>query len=481
MSNLWFPASERPRDECGVFGVFGHPEAGQLTYLGLYALQHRGQESAGIVTSDGHSFQSHKGMGLVGDVFSEDVLHGLGGHVGMGHVRYSTTGASGLKNAQPIVVDYARGPIAVGHNGNLTNARAIRDELEASGSIFQGTTDSEIIVHIMSTLRLDSERDALLRMLQIIKGAYTLVILKPDVLIGVRDPHGWRPLCLGRLDGAHILASETCALDLLHAEFVREVEPGEVIIISESGTESIYPYGRHTRRAQCIFEHIYFARPDSRLFGDIAHLVRKRLGEELSREHPAEADVVMPIPDSGNSAAMGYAAASGIPLDFGITRNHYIGRTFLQPRQAIRDFGVRVKLNPVREVLAGKRVVVVEDSIVRGTTTVLRMNSIREAGAKEVHLRVSCPPIRWPCYYGIDFATRGELIAANKSVEDVRDFLGVDSLGYLSIEGMLRCVNGEGDSHCTACFDGNYPVVVEEEVDKYILESDRRQEYLRFT
>ena len=481
MSDVWFPASERPRDECGVFGVFGHPEAAQLIYLGLYALQHRGQESAGIVTSDGRSFQSYKGMGLVGDVFNDDVLRGLGGHIGMGHVRYSTTGASGLKNAQPIVVDYARGSIAIGHNGNLTNARAIRDELEASGSIFQGTTDSEIIVHIMSTLRLESERDALLRMLQIIKGAYTLVILKPDVLIGVRDPHGWRPLCLGRLDGAHVLASETCALDLLHAEFVREVEPGEVIIISESGTESIYPYGRNTRRAQCIFEHIYFARPDSRLFGDVAHLVRKRLGAELSREHPAEADVVMPIPDSGNSAAMGYAAASGIPLDFGITRNHYIGRTFLQPRQAIRDFGVRVKLNPMREVLAGKRVVVVEDSIVRGTTTVLRMNSIREAGAKEVHLRVSCPPIRWPCYYGIDFATRGELIAANKSVEEVRDFLGVDSLGYLSIEGMLRCMNNEGDSYCTACFDGNYPVVVEEEVDKYILESDRRQEYLRFT
>ena len=481
MSDLWFPASERPRDECGVFGVFGHPEAGQLTYLGLYALQHRGQESTGIVTSDGHAFQSHKGMGLVGDVFDDDVLRGLGGHIGMGHVRYSTTGASGLKNAQPIVMDYARGPIAVAHNGNLTNARAIRDELEAAGSIFQGTTDSEIIIHVMSTLRMDSERDALLHMLQIIKGAYALAILKPDVLIGVRDPHGWRPLCLGRLEGAYILASETCALDLLHAEFVREIEPGEVIIISESGTESIFPFGRNTRRAHCIFEHIYFARPDSRLFGDVAHMVRKRLGAELAREHPVEADLVMPIPDSGNSAAMGYADASGIPFDFGITRNHYIGRTFLQPQQAIRDFGVRVKLNPVREVIGGKRVAVVEDSIVRGTTTVLRMNSIREAGAKEVHLRVSCPPIRWPCHYGIDFATRSELIAANKSVEEVGDFLGVDSLGYLSIDGMLRCMNGHGDSYCTACFDGNYPVAVEEEIDKYILESDRRQEYLRFT
>jgi len=481
MSELWFPPSERPRDECGVFGVFGHPEAAQLIYLGLYALQHRGQESTGIVTSDGHTFQSHKGMGLVGDVFDEDVLRGLGGHLGMGHVRYSTTGASGLKNAQPIVMDYAHGPIAVAHNGNLTNARAIRDELEAAGSIFQGTADSEIIIHTMSTLRLASERDALLRTLQIIEGAYTLMILKPDVLIGVRDPYGWRPLCLGRLDGAYLLASETCALDLLHAEFVREIEPGEVVVISESGIESLFPFGRNTPRAYCIFEHIYFARPDSRLFGEVAHLVRKRLGAECSREHPVEADVVVPIPDSGNSAAMGYAEASGIPFDFGITRNHYIGRTFLQPQQAIRDFGVRVKLNPVRETIAGKRVVVVEDSIVRGTTTVLRMNSIREAGAKEVHLRVSCPPIRWPCHYGIDFATRGELVAANKSVEEIRDFLGVDSLGYLSIDGMLRCMNTNADSYCTACFDGNYPVAVEGEIDKYILESDRRQEYLRFS
>jgi len=481
MSHLWFPPSERPHDECGVFGVFGHPEAAQLTYLGLYALQHRGQESAGIVTSDGHTFQSHKGMGLVGDVFEEDILHGLDGHIAMGHVRYSTTGASGLKNAQPIVMDYARGPIAVAHNGNLTNARAIRDELEGLGSIFQGTTDSEIIIHIMSTLRLDSERDAMMRMLQTIKGAYTLLILKPDVLIGIRDPHGWRPLCLGQLQGAHILASETCALDLLHAEFVREVEPGEVLIISEAGTESVFPFGRNTRRTHCIFEHIYFARPDSHLFGDTAHLVRKRLGAELSREHPAEADVVMPIPDSGNSAAMGYAVALGIPFDFGITRNHYIGRTFLQPQQAIRDFGVRVKLNPLREIIEGKRVVVVEDSIVRGTTTVLRMNSIREAGAKEVHLRVSCPPIRWPCYYGIDFASRSELVAANKSVEEIRDFLGVDSLGYLSIEGMLRCFDGGANAYCTACFDGNYPVPVEGEIDKHILESDRRQEYMRFT
>jgi len=481
MSDVWFAPSERPSDECGVFGIFGHPEAAQMIYLGLYALQHRGQESAGIVTSDGRAFQSHKGMGLVGDVFGDDVVAGLGGHLGIGHVRYSTTGASGLKNAQPIVMDYARGPIAIGHNGNLTNARAIRDELEASGSIFQGTADSEIVIHIMSTLRLDSERDALLRTLQIIKGAYTFVMLKPDVLIGARDPHGWRPLCLGRLDGAYILASETCALDLLHAEFVREIEPGEVIIISDAGVESFFPFGRNTRRAQCIFEHIYFARPDSRLFGDVVHMVRKRLGAQLAHEHPVEADVVMPIPDSGNSAAMGYAEASGIPFDFGITRNHYIGRTFIQPQQAIRDFGVRVKLNPVREVIAGKRIAVVEDSIVRGTTTVLRMNSLREAGAKEVHLRVSCPPIRWPCHYGIDFATRSELVATDKSVEEIRDFLGVDSLGYLSIEGMVKCMNNGADAYCTACFDGNYPVAVEEEIDKYILESDRRQEYLRFS
>ena len=481
MSTLRFPPAERPHDECGVFGVFGHPEAAQLAYLGLYALQHRGQESAGIATSDGDEFHLHKGMGLVGDVFSTEVLDGLVGHMAIGHVRYSTLGVSALRNAQPVVMRYAHGPIGVAHNGNLTNARALRDELEAAGSIFQSTAESEIIIHLMATQRLTSERDALVRMLGLIEGAFTLVILKPDVLIGLRDPHGWRPLCLGRLDGAHVLASETCALDLLHAEFVREIDPGEVVVISESGLESFYPFGRNTRRAYCIFEHIYFARPDSRLFGDVAHLVRKRLGAQCAREHPVKAELVMAIPDSGNSAAIGYAEASGIPFDFGITRNHYIGRTFLQPEQAIRDFGVRVKLNPVRDIIAGKRVVVVEDSIVRGTTTVLRMNSIREAGAREVHLRVSCPPIMWPCYYGIDFATRGELIAANKSVDEIRDYLGVDTLGYVSKEGMLACMNNNGAAYCTACFDGNYPVAVKDALDKYVLESDRRQGYLRFS
>jgi amidophosphoribosyltransferase len=480
MSHLVFAPSERPRDECGVFGVFGHPEAAQLAYLGLYALQHRGQESAGIVTSNGRALQAHKGMGLVGDIFTEEVLAGLDGHMAIGHVRYSTLGASELRNAQPITMHYAHGPIAVAHNGNLTNARALRDELEAAGSIFQSTAESEMIIHLMATQRLDSERDALTRMLHLIEGAFSLVILKPDVLVGLRDPHGWRPLSLGRLDGAYILTSETCALDLLHAEFVRELEPGEVVVISESGLESFYPFGRNTRRAHCIFELIYFARPDSRLFGEVAHLVRKRLGAACAREHPVEADLVIPIPDSGNSAAIGYAEASGIPFDFGITRNHYIGRTFIQPQQAIRDFGVRVKLNPVRDIIAGKRVVVVEDSIVRGTTTVMRMNSIREAGAKQVHLRVSCPPIQWPCHYGIDFATREELIAANKSVDEIREFLGVDSLGYLSKEGMLACMK-DGADFCTACFDGNYPVAVNEHIDKFILESDRRQRYLRFS
>ncbi len=469
-----------PREACGIFAVFGHPDAVRLTYLGLYALQHRGQESAGIVSSDRQVMMVQKGMGLVGDVFDPAALSALKGDIALGHVRYSTTGSSVLKNAQPLMVDYARGTIAVAHNGNLTNAAQLRGQLEAKGSIFQTTSDSEIVVHLLAGVKVEEEKDAVLAMLQEIRGAYCFVLMTKDEIIAIRDPGGFRPLCLGQVDGAYTVASETCALDLSNATFIREIEPGEVLIINSQGLESLFPFGRNRRRSFCIFEHIYFARPDSFIFGDNVHEVRKRFGAQLAREHPVDADLVIAIPDCGISAAIGYAEESGLPFDMGVTRNHYIGRTFLQPRQAIRDFGVKVKLNPVKEVIRGKRLVVVEDSIVRGTTTVLRMASLKEAGAKEIHLRNSCPPHRFPCYYGIDFATRRELIAANRSVEEITRFLGIDSLGYLSEEGMLSCFGEKRDQFCIACFDGNYPIPVEDKVDKYITETDRLQEYLRF-
>lgn len=469
-----------PREACGIFVIYGHPDAARLTYLGLYALQHRGQESAGIVSSDGQIMMAQKGMGLVGDVFDPAKLSTLKGHIALGHVRYSTTGSSVLKNAQPLMVDYSRGTIAVAHNGNLTNAAQLREQLEAKGSIFQTTSDSEIVLHLLAGLRVDEEKDAVLAMLEEIRGAYCFALMKKDEIIAIRDPNGFRPLCLGKLGGAYVVASESCALDLISAAFIREIEPGEVLIINENGLESLYPFGRGRRQSSCIFEYIYFARPDSVIFGNNVHEVRKRFGAQLAKEHPVDADLVIAIPDCGVSAAIGYAEESGLPFDMGVTRNHYIGRTFLQPRQAIRDFGVKVKLNPVREVIRGKRLVVVEDSIVRGTTTVLRMASLKEAGAKEIHLRISCPPHCSPCYYGIDFATKKELIAANKSVEEITRFLGIDSLGYLSKEGMLSCFGDMRDKFCTACFDGCYPVPVEVKTDKYITETDRLQEYMRF-
>jgi amidophosphoribosyltransferase len=470
----------RPREACGIFAIYGHPDAVRLTYLGLYALQHRGQESAGIVSSDRQLMMVQKGMGLVGDVFNPAMLSSLRGDIALGHVRYSTAGSSVLKNAQPLMVDYARGTIAIAHNGNLSNARQLRQQLEAKGSIFQTTSDSEIILHIMAGLDVRKEKDAVLRMLQEIKGAYCLGLMTRDEIIGIRDPNGFRPLSLGKLDGAYVLASETCALDLINATFVREIEPGEVVIINSSGLESLFPFGKSRPHSFCVFEHIYFARPDSFIFGSNVHEARKKLGAQLAREYPVDADLVIAIPDCGVSAAIGYAEESGIPFDMGVTRNHYIGRTFLQPRQAIRDFGVKVKLNPVKEVIRGKRLVVVEDSIVRGTTTVLRMASLREAGAKEIHLRISCPPHRFPCFYGIDFATKKELIAANKSVEEITRFLNIDSLGYVSKEGMLSALGDTEGEFCKACFDGEYPVPVELGVDKYITETDRLQEYMQF-
>lgn len=460
---------DRLREECGIFGIFGHRDAANLTYLGLYALQHRGQESAGIVISDGKRVRSQKGMGLVTEVFNQEVLEKLHGHLAIGHVRYSTTGSSSLKNAQPFLVEYSRGSIAIAHNGNLVNAQDLRNELEVSGSIFQSTMDSEIIIHLLARSRKKKLEERVAESLSQIKGAYSLLLLTEKELIAVRDPQGVRPLCLGQLEGSYVIASESCALDLTRAKFLREIEPGEIVFINEKGLHSFKPFPK-TRHSFCIFEIIYFARPDSYIFGGNVHLVRKAQGRELAKEHPLEADLVMPIPDSGNSAALGFAEESGIPFEMGVIRNHYVGRTFIQPSPYIRDLGVRVKLNPVKEVLKGKRIVIVEDSIVRGTTSRARIKTLREAGAKEVHMRVSCPPLKYPCFYGIDFPTKEELIAATRSVEDIAKFVGLDSLGYLSLEGLFKAMPLPREEFCTACFHGDYPIPIPKGVGKYTLE-----------
>ena len=468
----------RPRHYCGLFGIYGHPNAAELTYYGLYALQHRGQESAGITASDGVDLRTYKGMGLVGQVFDKHILRSLPGHLAIGHVRYSTSGSSNIRNAQPLVVDCARGQIAIGHNGNLTNAARLRSELEAQGSIFQTTVDSEIILHLLARPGDGDRAHSLETVMRRIQGAYSLVIMGEEELIGVRDPFGFRPLCLGKLqhDGgvAHVLASETCALDLIHAEFVRDLAPGEIVVISKDGVRSVNPWaGTGQLHAFCIFEYVYFARPDSDLYNKNVAQVRINLGRELARQHPVAADLVIPVPDSGNWAAMGFAEESGIPFGNAFVRNHYVGRTFLQPSQLIRDFGVRVKLNLIEEMVRGKRVVVVDDSIVRGTTARARATTLREAGATEVHMRVSCPPHKWPCAYGIDFPTRKELMAANNSLEQIRDFLGADSLGYLSLEGMIAATGLPANEFCTACYTGSYPSPVESEMDKFIMEQNR--------
>lgn len=466
--NYW---DDHPKEACGVFGVYGHPDAVHLTYLGLYALQHRGEESAGIVSTDGEKTYSHRGMGLVGDVFDETALSKLKGHLAIGHTRYSTTGSSLLKNAQPLLVDYSRGSLAVAHNGNLVNAAILRAELEAHGSIFQTTVDSEIILHLMANPKYIDREEAMVDTLRKLKGAFTLLLLTETEMIGVRDPNGFRPLCLGKLGDAHVLASETCALDLIGANFIREVEPGEVVVVGEKGPRFVKIFQpSEVKPTFCIFEHVYFARPDSTVFGENVHQVRQKLGRQLAREHPVDADVVIPVPDSGNSAALGFSLESGIPFDFGMTRNHYIGRTFIQPTQMIRDFKVKVKFNPNREVLKGKRIVLVDDSIIRGTTSKARVKTLFEMGAKEVHLRVSCPPSKNPCFYGIDFPTQKELIASTHPVEDIKKYLGVTSLGYLSIEGLLSVVKGPKEHYCTACFSGQYPIDFGGEGDKYTFE-----------
>ncbi|MFQ5585815.1 MAG: amidophosphoribosyltransferase [Thermodesulfobacteriota bacterium] len=455
--------TDKFKDECGIFGIFGHPEAANITYLGLYALQHRGQESCGIVTSNGERLHTHKAMGLVADTFSEEVLTGLSGSSAIGHVRYSTTGESLLKNAQPFVVEYSRGEIAIAQNGNIVNARILRDELEAHGSIFQSSMDTEIITHLIATSKGNTLVDRLIYALRRVRGAFSLLLLTETGMIAARDPNGFRPLALGKLRDAWIVASETCAFDLVEAEYVRDVEPGEILLIDRGGVKSIKPFAQ-APYTPCVFEFIYFARPDSDIFGANVYRVRKNLGIELAREHPIEADIVIPVPDSGVPAAIGYAEESGRPFQMGIIRSHYVGRTFIEPQDAIRHFGVKIKLNAVRDVIDGKRVVVIDDSIVRGTTSRKIIKMVRSAGAKEVHMMISSPPSVCPCYYGIDTPTKQELIASSHTVDETKRYITSDTLGYLSIEGLYRAVSQAGGSFCDACFTSAYPLEFPEEM-----------------
>lgn len=445
-------------DECAVFGVYGHEEAANLTYLGLYALQHRGQEASGIVAGDGEQFCIQKGMGLVADIFHKSVLAKLPGHMAIGHNRYSTTGGNDLKNVQPLTVNFALGNLALAHNGNLINAQMLRHELEAYGAIFQSTSDSEVIIHLIAHSRAGSFLSRVVDALSQVRGAFSVVLMTDNGLIAARDPYGLRPLCIGRLRSSWIVASETCAFDLLDAEYVREVEPGELIVISDQGLESHHPFPK-TAPAMCVFEYVYFARPDSRIFGaDAVYATRKALGRQLAQESWVPADVVIPVPDSGVPAALGYAEGAGVPFEAGLIRNHYVGRTFIEPEQSIRHFGVKVKLNAVPEVLSGKRVVVIDDSLVRGTTSRKIVKMIRQAGAKEVHMRISSPPIISPCFYGIDTPTKKELIASDHSIEEIRKYITADSLAYLSLDGMLKSAPKTPDQYCTACFTERYPI-----------------------
>jgi amidophosphoribosyltransferase len=447
-------------DQCGLFGVFGHPEATHLAYMGLYALQHRGQESAGIATGDGQRLRLERGMGLVNEVFSEGVLERLPGDRAIGHVRYSTAGDTVGTNAQPYLIECHRGPIAIAHNGNLVNATILRQELEAAGSIFQSTSDTEVILHLYARSHRERLEDAIAASLYKVMGAFSLLFLTPEALVAARDPWGFRPLVLGRLDGAAVVASETCALDLIDAEYVRDVEPGEIVVIDASGLRSYKPFPPEPT-AHCVFEHVYFARPDSLVFGRTVLPSRIALGRQLAREAPAAADTVVAIPDSGVGAALGFSQESGIPFEWGLIRNHYVGRTFIQPRQGQRSAGVKIKLNPVRQVIEGRRVVLIDDSIVRGTTSRKIVRMVREAGAREVHMRISSPPTTGPCYYGIDTPLKSELIASSHSVEEIRRYIEADTLGYLSQEGLLAAVGESSERrHCTACFSGRYPVAV---------------------
>jgi amidophosphoribosyltransferase len=455
------------KDECGVFGIFGNPEAANLGYLGLYALQHRGQESAGIAAADGERMRVSRAMGHVADVFSEAVLSGLPGHLAIGHTRYSTAGESHLQNAQPFLIDCAHGQIAVAHNGNLVNARELRDDLVRNGAIFQTSSDTEVVLHLYARSKAPSVEEALVESIAQLRGAYSFAFLTKNRLIAARDPHGFRPLALGKLGDAWIVCSETCALDLIGATYVRDVEPGELLIISDGGLRSIQVFPP-SPLAHCVFEHVYFARPDSYVFGRSVNDVRTELGRVLAREAPADADVVVPIPDSGVCAAIGFAAEAKLPLQMGLIRNHYVGRTFIQPQQSIRHFGVRVKLNPVRSILEGKRVVLIDDSIVRGTTSRKIVKMVKAAGAREVHLRISCPPTISPCFYGVDTPSRSELIAATHTQEEIRKYVEADSLSYLSLEGLRAAVGSQQGSYCTSCYTGVYPVAFPRDERAYL-------------
>jgi amidophosphoribosyltransferase len=445
------------KDECGVFGIFGHPEAANMTYLGLYALQHRGQESAGIAASDGHVVRLSRAMGHVADVFNSTTLSTLSGPLAVGHVRYSTAGESSVANAQPFLIDCAHGQMAICHNGNLVNASELKDVLVRQGSIFQSSTDTEVVLHLYARSKKTTVEDAVVDAVSQLQGAFSFVMMTRDRLIAVRDPHGFRPLALGRLNDAYVVCSETCAMDLIGATYVRDVEPGEILIISADGARSIRPFPP-SHLAQCVFEHVYFSRPDSFVFGKSVNEVRTNLGRILAREQGVPADVVVPVPDSGVCAGMGFAEESKIPLRMGLIRNHYVGRTFIQPQSSIRHFGVKVKLNPVKSILDGKRVVLVDDSLVRGTTSRKIVRMVRAAGATEVHVRISCPPTISPCFYGVDTPSRSELIAATHTIEEIRTYLDADSVAYLSLEGLMWAVGSGSSSYCTSCYTGHYPV-----------------------
>jgi amidophosphoribosyltransferase len=458
------PKADKFREECGVVAIHAHPEAEKLAYLGLHALQHRGQESAGLVSSDGEHLHMHKAMGLVADIFTEEVLAKLRGVLAIGHTRYSTAGDSALLNAQPILVQSNKGAIAIAHNGNLVNAPAIRQKLESQGSIFQTNSDTEVLVHLIALSREQTLPDAIADTLRRVEGAFSLVMISRDRIFAARDPRGFRPLAMGRIPATSgekkdtlVFASETCAFDLLGATYERDVKPGELVIVGPEGVSSRF-YSPSPAQSSCIFEHVYFSRPDSFVFGRSVDQSRDQMGRQLAREAPVEADIVVPVPDSGNTAAMGYSAESGIPFRLALIRNHYIGRTFIEPRQSVRDFGVKLKLNPVRSLLEGKRVVLIDDSIVRGTTSKKIVRMIRQAGAKEVHMRISCPPTISPCFYGVDTPSKKQLIAANKTISEIRDYIGADSLAYLSMDGLKKaCADGEKTTYCSACYTGQYP------------------------
>lgn len=452
------------KEECGLFGIFGHSEAATLTYLGLYALQHRGQEGAGIVSFEEGKLTAHRGLGLVSDVFKAHKLAPLKGGNAIGHVRYSTFGTSVLKNVQPLVVDYARGSMALAHNGNLVDAELLRRQLEEDGAIFQSTTDSAVIIHLIARSKKERFVDCVIDALRNVTGAYCILATNGYEIVAARDPFGFRPLWLGNLEGAAVFASESCALDIIDADWVREIEPGEVVVVSQDGVESMFPFEKVTPQ-KCIFEFVYLARPDSQLFGQSVDEVRKRLGRNLAKSAPVDADLVMAVPDSSNAAALGYAYESGIPFDMGFIRNHYVGRTFIEPEQRIRDFGVKIKLNPARNVIKDKRIVLVDDSIVRGTTSKKIIKMLRNAGAKEVHFRVSSPPIISGCYYGIDTPNRGKLIAANQSVDEIREYLGVDSLVYQTVEGLVEATRIPLEEFCLACFNLKYPTLTPADFD----------------